>query len=95
MYITFKTVLFISYFEKEIKGTVPNFFYTNIPAAIGTTATTITPTTTNAILAMDASVSPNCEPTDTPRAFQLVPRANPRAIGLLILKTSKSFFPNA
>ncbi len=51
---------------------------------IGTTTTTITPTTTNAILAIDASTLPISLATAAPRECPLVPKAKPLAIGSVI-----------
>lgn len=60
--------------------------YNKIGARIGTTATTITPTMTTAILPIDSSVSPNSLAAATPKVCPLVPSASPLAIGLDIFK---------
>ena len=59
--------------------------YNSNVANIGATITTITPTITREIDAIDASVSPNSCAEETPNEWPLVPSAKPRAIGFVIL----------
>ena len=69
--------------------------YNKIGARIGTTATTITPTMTTAILPIDSSVSPNSLAAATPKVCPLVPSASPLAIGLDILNNLTILAPKA
>ena len=61
----------------------------------GTTATTTIPTRTSEILAIDSSTSPNSFAAATPSVCPLVPKANPLAIGFVILKSFNNLLPNA
>lgn len=84
----------IAYISSQCNSCV-SYNYNNKVARIGATTTTITPTMTNEMDAIDASVSPNSCADDTPRECPLVPSARPRAIGLVILNNLISFVPKA
>ena len=81
--------MFQAFFNIELR------YYSKTVAKIGATTTTITPTITSEIEAIEASVSPNSCADDTPNEWPLVPSASPRAIGFVMLNNLMSLEPKA